>query len=173
MTAPWRLFCRRGLCTSLSMSGLQDKQRTLVNTVGVPGDAGSSPCKSRGGMPKYDPVGTLRQGCLHPSPHHEYGAWHTVLRDLSRTSSLSCVYSNHNVHMYTLNKVSSLLPLVLITSYCVGTSTYWWTRNHKTQPTTSPQRGDNNNNNNNNTSPHTEGVFHKEKANSISDFLEI
>ncbi len=25
--------------------------------------------------------------------------------------------------MYTLNKVSTLLPLVLITSYCVGTST--------------------------------------------------
>jgi hypothetical protein len=65
-------------------------------------------------------------GTLHPSPHHEYGAWHTVLRDLSRTSSLSCVYSNHNLHMYTLNKVSTLLPLVLITSYCVGTSTYYY-----------------------------------------------
>jgi hypothetical protein len=38
--------------------------------------------------------------------------------------SLSCVYSSHNVHMYTLNKISALLPLVLITSYCVGTSTF-------------------------------------------------
>ncbi len=42
------------------------------------------------------------------------------LRNISSTSS--CVYSNHNVHMYTLNKVSTPLPLVLITSYCVGTS---------------------------------------------------
>jgi hypothetical protein len=31
-------------------------------------------------------VGTLRKGCLRPSSHHESGAWHTVLRDLSRTS---------------------------------------------------------------------------------------
>jgi hypothetical protein len=30
-----------------------------VNTVGVPGDAGSSPGKSRGGMPKYDPTTKL------------------------------------------------------------------------------------------------------------------
>ncbi len=37
--------------------------------------------------------------------------------------SLSNVYSSHNLHMYTLNKISTLLPLVLITSYCVGTST--------------------------------------------------
>jgi hypothetical protein len=37
--------------TSLSMSGFRDKQRTLVNTVGGPGDAGSSPGKSIGGMP--------------------------------------------------------------------------------------------------------------------------
>jgi hypothetical protein len=36
------------------MSGFRDKQRTLVNILGVPGDAGSSPSKSRGGMPKYD-----------------------------------------------------------------------------------------------------------------------
>jgi hypothetical protein len=43
------------------------------------------------------------------------------LHNISSTSS--CVYSNHNVHMYTLNKVSTPLPLVLITSYCVGTST--------------------------------------------------
>ncbi len=42
--------------SSLSMSGFRDKQRTLVNTVGVPGDADSSPGKSRGGMPKYDPT---------------------------------------------------------------------------------------------------------------------
>ncbi len=40
------------LRTSLSMSGFRDKQHTLVNTVNVPGDAGSSPGKSRGGMPK-------------------------------------------------------------------------------------------------------------------------
>jgi hypothetical protein len=33
--------------TSLSMSGFRDKQRTLVNTVDVPGDAGSSPAKSQ------------------------------------------------------------------------------------------------------------------------------
>ncbi len=39
------------------------------------------------------------------------------------SSPISCVYSYHNVHMYTLNKVSTLLPLVLITSYCVGPST--------------------------------------------------
>jgi hypothetical protein len=39
------------LRTSLSMSGFRDKQHTLVNTVSVPGDAGSSPGKSRGGMP--------------------------------------------------------------------------------------------------------------------------
>jgi hypothetical protein len=32
------------------MSGFRDKQRTLGNAVGVPGDAGSSPGKSRGGM---------------------------------------------------------------------------------------------------------------------------
>jgi hypothetical protein len=39
------------------------------------------------------------------------------------SSSISCVNSYHNVHMCTLNKVSTLLPLVLITSYFVGTST--------------------------------------------------
>ncbi len=43
------------------------------------------------------------------------------LHNISSTSS--CVYSNHNVHINTLNKVSTPLPLVLITSYCVGTST--------------------------------------------------
>ncbi len=43
------------------------------------------------------------------------------LHNISSTSS--CVYSNHNVHMYTLNKVITPLPLVLMTSYCVGTST--------------------------------------------------
>jgi hypothetical protein len=47
----------------------------------------------------------------------ETGSLHNI------SSSIGCVYSNHNVHMYTLNKVSTLLPLVLITSYCVGTST--------------------------------------------------
>jgi len=47
------------LCTSLSMSDFRDKQRTLVNTDGVPGDAGSSPGKSRGGMPTYDPTTKL------------------------------------------------------------------------------------------------------------------
>ncbi len=35
----------------------------------------------------------------------------------------TCVYSNHNVHMYFQNKVSILLLFVLITSYCVGSST--------------------------------------------------
>jgi hypothetical protein len=40
------------------MSGF-NKQRTLVNTVSVAGDAGSSPGKSRGGMPKYDPTTKL------------------------------------------------------------------------------------------------------------------
>jgi hypothetical protein len=35
------------------MSGFGDKQRTLVNTVGVSGVAGTSPGKSRGGMSKY------------------------------------------------------------------------------------------------------------------------
>jgi hypothetical protein len=38
------------------MYGFKDKQRALV---GVPGDAGSSPSKSRGGMPKYDPTTKL------------------------------------------------------------------------------------------------------------------
>jgi hypothetical protein len=47
------------LRTSLSMSGFRDKQRTLVNTVGVPGVAGSSPGKSRGGMSKYGPTTKL------------------------------------------------------------------------------------------------------------------
>jgi hypothetical protein len=41
------------------MSGFRDEQCILVNTVGVPGDAGSSPGKSRGGMPKYDPTTKL------------------------------------------------------------------------------------------------------------------
>jgi hypothetical protein len=41
------------------MSGFRDKQRTLVNTVGVPGVAGSSPSKSRGGMSKYGPTTKL------------------------------------------------------------------------------------------------------------------
>jgi hypothetical protein len=41
------------------MSGFRDKQHTLVNTVGVPGDAGASPGKSRGGMPKNDPAAKL------------------------------------------------------------------------------------------------------------------
>jgi hypothetical protein len=48
------------------MYGFRDKQRTLVNTVGIPGDAGSSPSKSRGGMPKYDP--TTKLITLHRSP---------------------------------------------------------------------------------------------------------
>ncbi len=54
-------------------------------------------------------------GTLCPCSHHEFesAVWHTVLHDLSRTSSLSCVYSSHNVQMYTLNKVSILLLLVL------------------------------------------------------------
>jgi hypothetical protein len=43
------------LRTPLSMSGFRDKLCTLVNTVSIPGDAGSSTDKSRGGMPKYDP----------------------------------------------------------------------------------------------------------------------
>jgi hypothetical protein len=47
------------LRASLSMSGFRDKQRTLVNTVSVPGDAGSSLGKSRGGMPKYGSASKL------------------------------------------------------------------------------------------------------------------
>ncbi len=58
MTAPWRLESG-WLRTSLSMSGFRDKQRPLVNTVGVPGVAGSSPGKSRGGMSKYGPTTKL------------------------------------------------------------------------------------------------------------------
>jgi hypothetical protein len=58
------------LRTSLSMSGFRDKQRTLVNTVGIPGDAGSSPGKSRGNMPKYDP--TTKLIILH-TPRHPSG----------------------------------------------------------------------------------------------------
>jgi hypothetical protein len=41
------------------MSGFKDKQRTLVNTVGVPGVAGSSPGESRGGMSKCGPTTKL------------------------------------------------------------------------------------------------------------------
>jgi hypothetical protein len=48
------------------MSGFMDKQRTLVNTVVVPGDAGSIPGKSRGGMTKYDP--TIKLIITHRSP---------------------------------------------------------------------------------------------------------
>jgi len=48
------------------MSGFRDKQRTLVNTDGVPGDAGSSPGKSREGMPKYDPTTKLVIICRSP-----------------------------------------------------------------------------------------------------------
>ncbi len=76
--------------------------------------------------------------------------------------------------MYTLNKVSTLLPLVLITSYCVGTSTYC-------EPaTTTPSQQHRSNAAATTTtapgvvlSPHIEGVFHKEEAKSITDFLEI
>ena len=35
------------LCTSLSMSAFRDKQRTLVYTFGVPGDADSSPARAK------------------------------------------------------------------------------------------------------------------------------
>jgi hypothetical protein len=48
------------------MSGFRDKQRTLVNTVSVPGDEGSSPGKSRGDMPKYDPTTKLIILCRSP-----------------------------------------------------------------------------------------------------------
>jgi hypothetical protein len=51
------------LRTSLSMPGFRD---ALVNTVSVPGDAGSSPGMSRGGMPKYDT--TTKQIILRRSP---------------------------------------------------------------------------------------------------------
>jgi hypothetical protein len=62
------------------MSGFGDKQRTLVNTVGVPGDAGSSPGKSKRGMPKYDPTTKLitqvplviTLGLLWPKFTHKY-----------------------------------------------------------------------------------------------------
>jgi hypothetical protein len=64
------------------MSGFRDKQRTLVNTVGVPRDADSSPGKSRGGMPKYDPTTKLiilrivpkdiTLGLLWPKFTHKY-----------------------------------------------------------------------------------------------------
>ncbi len=47
MTAAWRLFWSRDGCVLPYLC----LHRTLVNTVGVPGDAGSSPGKSRGGMP--------------------------------------------------------------------------------------------------------------------------
>jgi hypothetical protein len=49
------------------MPGFRDKQRTLVNTVSVPGDAGSNPGKSRGGMPNiYDPTTKLIILCRSP-----------------------------------------------------------------------------------------------------------
>jgi hypothetical protein len=61
---------------------VQDRYSTLVNTVGVPGDAGSSPGKSRGGMPKYDPTTKLiilmqvpqdiTPGLLRPKFKHKY-----------------------------------------------------------------------------------------------------
>ncbi len=60
MTSPWCLFCSwDGCILPYPWSVFRDKQFTLVNTIGVPGDAGSSPGKSRGGMPKYDPTTKL------------------------------------------------------------------------------------------------------------------
>jgi hypothetical protein len=57
------------------MPGFRDKQRTLVDTVGVPGVAGSSPGRSRGGMSKYDPT-TIPQditlGLLWPKFTYKY-----------------------------------------------------------------------------------------------------
>jgi hypothetical protein len=65
-----------------------------------------------------------RGACTSPARDTQYYATSPEPVSLHNiSSSISCVYSNHNVHMYTLNKVSTLLPLVLITSYCVGTST--------------------------------------------------
>ncbi len=53
-------------------------------------------CHSTGAV-----VGTLHKGCLHPSPHHEYGAWHTVqyYATSQEPVSLCNIYSSHNVHM--------------------------------------------------------------------------
>jgi hypothetical protein len=62
-----------------------------------------------------------RTSTAHDTQRHATPPEPVPLHNISSTSS--CVYSNHNVHMYTLNKVSTPLPLVLITSYCVGTST--------------------------------------------------
>jgi hypothetical protein len=48
------------------MYGFRDKQCTPVNTVIVPGVAGSSPDKSRGGMSKYGPTTKLIILCRSP-----------------------------------------------------------------------------------------------------------
>jgi hypothetical protein len=54
----------------------------------------------------YGHVGSLHKGCLRPSSHHESSAWHTVLRDISRTSSLSCL-NVMDPHSATVKKTIS------------------------------------------------------------------
>jgi hypothetical protein len=64
-------------------------------------------------------VGTLRRVAYTPL-HITSPARDTQYCATSPEPFLSAVFSIHNVHMYTLNKISILLLLVLITSYCVG-----------------------------------------------------
>jgi hypothetical protein len=67
-------------------------------------------------------VGTIRRVAYTPL-HITSPARDTQYCATSPEPFLSAVFSIHNVHMYTLNKISILLLLVLITSYCVGLST--------------------------------------------------
>ncbi len=73
------------------MSGFRNKQRTLVNTVGIPGDGGSSPGTSRGGMPNIwpnnqtDPPTQVPQDItlrlLWPKFTHKYCIQKEIIKD--------------------------------------------------------------------------------------------
>ncbi len=68
-------------------------------------------------------MGTSHRGCLCPSLQHEFSRWPAVRDDHPRTGLYTFVYNTRSVHMYCQNKVSLLLLVVLITSYCVRSST--------------------------------------------------
>ncbi len=82
-----------------------------------------TPAVERGVGSPYGGVPT-RKGCHHPSPQHESSRWHVCAERPLQNRLYTFVYSKRSVHMYCQNKVSILFPLVIITSYCVGSSTY-------------------------------------------------
>jgi hypothetical protein len=59
-----------GLCNCSTLNFLIYEENFIFffNAVGVPGDAGSCPGKSRGGMPKYDPTTKLIILCTMQVP---------------------------------------------------------------------------------------------------------